>query len=179
MCGITGIFHPDPLFPIPSSILHRMSRILNHRGPDDEGYYIGEGVGLGQQRLSIIDLAGGKQPVQNENGKLQVIFNGEIFNYIELTASLKSRGHRFSTRSDTEVLVHLYEDFGEKFVEHLNGQFAIALWDSEKRELILARDRVGIRPLFYTRLSDGVFLFGSRFKSIFVIPYNSSFYFRA
>ncbi|NLP01056.1 MAG: asparagine synthase (glutamine-hydrolyzing) [Fibrobacter sp.] len=170
MCGITGIFHPDPLFPIPSSILHRMSRILNHRGPDDEGYYIGEGVGLGQQRLSIIDLAGGKQPVQNENGKLQVIFNGEIFNYIELTASLKSRGHRFSTRSDTEVLVHLYEDFGEKFVEHLNGQFAIALWDSEKRELILARDRVGIRPLFYTRLSDGVFLFGSEIKSIFAYP---------
>mgnify|MGYP000920537216 CR=1 FL=1 len=170
MCGIAGIFHPDPLFPVPTEILERMTRILSHRGPDEEGYYTGAGIGLGQRRLSIIDLSGGRQPMQNENGQVWVIFNGEIFNYLELTAFLQSKGHRFATRSDTEVLVHLYEEFGERFVDHLNGQFAIALWDNSKRELLLARDRVGIRPLFYTQLPGGAFLFSSEIKSLFCYP---------
>lgn len=170
MCGIAGIFHPDPAREVSSKTLEQMTRILSYRGPDEEGYYYGEGVGLGHRRLSIIDISGGKQPVHNENGKIWVVYNGEVFNYLELMDLLKKKGHRFYSRCDTEVLVHLYEEYGEDFVEKLNGQFAIALWDSKKRQLILARDRVGIRPLYYSELADGSVVFGSEMKSIFCHP---------
>ncbi len=170
MCGIAGIFDPDPTFMVDIHHLQSMTRALSYRGPDDEGYYLNNGVGLGQRRLSIIDVAGGKQPMCNEDGSVWVVFNGEIFNYLELMALLKSKGHHFNSRCDTEVLVHLYEEYGERFATHLNGQFAIALWDNRKHSLLLVRDRVGIRPLYYTRTSNGVFLFGSEIKSIFCHP---------
>ncbi|HEX3019355.1 MAG TPA: asparagine synthase (glutamine-hydrolyzing) [Chitinispirillaceae bacterium] len=170
MCGIAGIFHPDRSFVIDVHLLQNMTRAISYRGPDDEGFYLDNGIGLGQRRLSIIDVCGGKQPMCNEDGSIWVIFNGEIFNYLELMDYLKSKGHHFCSRSDTEVLVHLYEEYGEKFATKLNGQFAIALWDNNKRTLLLVRDRVGIRPLFYTRCTDGVFLFASEIKSIFCHP---------
>jgi asparagine synthase (glutamine-hydrolysing) len=143
-----------------------MIHTLRHRGPDGFGYYTSAGIGLAHARLSIIDLATGDQPIRNEDGTVWVVFNGEIFNYIELRAELEKRGHCFYTTSDTEVLVHLYEDFGERFVEHLNGQFSIALWDISANRLVLARDRVGIRPLFYA-WSQQRLLFGSEAKAIF------------
>ncbi len=139
---------------------------LHHRGPDGYGFYLDEQVGLAHARLSIIDLEGGDQPIHNEDGSIQVVFNGEIFNYIELRGKLEPLGHRFYTRSDTEVIVHLYEEYGERFVEHLNGQFAIALWDKPRKRLILARDRTGIRPLFYTFTGDRL-LFASEVKALF------------
>lgn len=170
MCGITGIFHDDPNFTISKDILKKMTSILFHRGPDEAGYYTGNGVGLGIRRLSIIDIDGGCQPVHNEDSTLHVILNGEIYNYIELRKHLKSRGHSFYTHSDTEVIVHLYEEYGDNFASHLNGQFSIAIWDSIRRELTLARDRLGIRPLFYSKLSNGLFVFGSEMKALFCHP---------
>ncbi len=142
---------------------------LHHRGPDGYGYYHDEHAGLAHARLSIIDLEGGDQPIHNEDGSIQVVFNGEIFNYIELRRQLEPLGHRFYTRSDTEVIVHLYEQYGDRFVEHLNGQFAIALWDKAKRRLVLARDRTGIRPLFYSITGDRLF-FASEVKALFAHP---------
>ncbi len=170
MCGIAGIFHPDPSYVVDIHHLQSMTRAIDYRGPDDEGFYVENGIGLGQRRLSIIDLAGGKQPMCNEDGSIWVVFNGEIFNYLELMDFLKTKGHHFASRCDTEVLVHLYEEYGEKFPAHLNGQFAIALWDKRRRTLLLVRDRVGIRPLYFTRSENGVFLFGSEIKSIFCHP---------
>jgi asparagine synthase (glutamine-hydrolysing) len=170
MCGIAGIFHPDSSFTVDIHHLQNMTRAIDYRGPDDEGFYVENSIGLGQRRLSIIDIAGGKQPMSNEDGSIWVVFNGEIFNYLELMVFLKTKGHHFTSRSDTEVLVHLYEEYGEKFATHLNGQFAIALWDKRKRTLLLVRDRVGICPLYYTRSKNGVFLFGSEIKSIFCHP---------
>ncbi len=165
MCGIAGVFAPPGERPAERPELERMIHTLRHRGPDGFGYYIAGGVGLAHARLSIIDLATGDQPIRNEAGTVWVTFNGEIFNYVELRAELSKRGHRFYTTSDTEVLVHLYEDFGERFVEYLNGQFAIALWDARTNRLVLARDRVGIRPLVYA-WSRGRLLFGSEVKAI-------------
>jgi asparagine synthase (glutamine-hydrolysing) len=170
MCGITGIFHFKHPQAINSSTLEQMTDILSHRGPDDDGYYIKDGIGLGQRRLSIIDLEGGKQPVHNEDRSIWVVYNGEIFNYIELRAELEEKGHRFYTRSDTEVIVHAYEEYGLNFLEKFIGQFAIALWDEKKKQLILARDRVGIRPLFYSILNNDTILFGSEMKSIMKYP---------
>ncbi len=142
---------------------------LAHRGPDGYGYYADEHVGLAHARLSIIDLQGGDQPIHNEDHSIQVVFNGEIFNYIELRKELKQQGHRFYTHSDTEVIVHLYEQYGDSFVNHLNGQFAIALWDKKRQRLFLARDRTGIRPLFYT-VASGRLFFGSEVKALFAHP---------
>ncbi|MDN5849698.1 MAG: asparagine synthase (glutamine-hydrolyzing) [Nitrococcus sp.] len=153
--------------PIDADALRRMTRILTHRGPDEEGYHSEPGIGLGHRRLSIIDLATGQQPLSNEDGTLWVAFNGEIFNYLELRGDLEKRGHRFRTTSDTETLVHLYEEKGLDFVHDLNGQFAIALWDRPRRRLVLARDRVGIRPLFHAALADGTVIFGSEMKALF------------
>jgi asparagine synthase (glutamine-hydrolysing) len=147
-----------------------MTKTLDHRGPDDRGFYANNTIGLGQTRLSIIDLEGGKQPIFNEDRSLCVVFNGEIFNYIELREILKKKGHKFYTRSDTEVIVHAYEEYGNDFLHHLNGQFAIALWDSKKEELLLARDRIGIRPLYYSTLPDGTLLFASEMKTILAYP---------
>ncbi|MET0071447.1 MAG: asparagine synthase (glutamine-hydrolyzing) [Candidatus Thiodiazotropha sp.] len=169
MCGIAGILNLKDGVPPSRNELEGMIHAVHHRGPDGYGYYLSERVGLAHARLSIIDLAGGDQPIHNEDRSVQVVFNGEIFNYVELTAQLKRQGHRFYTHSDTEVIVHLYEEYGEAFVDHLNGQFAIALWDSREGRLILARDRTGIRPL-YTIRNGNRFFFSSEVKSLFAHP---------
>ncbi|MBL8513245.1 MAG: asparagine synthase (glutamine-hydrolyzing), partial [Betaproteobacteria bacterium] len=167
MCGIAGILYADPAHPVDRAAMARMAAALAHRGPDGEGFHVEPGVGLAHRRLSIIDLASGQQPLCNEDGMVWITFNGEIFNYIELRAELVVRGHVFRTQSDTETLVHAYEEFGLDFVGHLNGQFAFALWDAKRRRMVLGRDRVGIRPLFHATLPDGTLLFASECKAIF------------
>ena len=167
MCGIVGILNLKSAERIDESVLHRMVSMINHRGPDGKGYYANENVGLGHARLSIIDIEGGQQPIHNEDKSIWLIFNGEIFNYIELRQSLELKGHTFYTHTDTEVIVHLYEQYGDEFVNHLNGQFAIAIWDNNKKRLILVRDRIGINPLFYTQVKNQI-IFSSEVKSILV-----------
>jgi asparagine synthase (glutamine-hydrolysing) len=169
MCGITGVLNLDERPPVQVDTLRQMLGMIRHRGPDGFGIYCDEHVGLGNARLSIIDLAGGDQPISNEDGTLWIVFNGEIFNYVELRPALEARGHRFSTNTDTEVIVHLYEDYGPACLEQLNGQFAIALWDARNQTLFLARDRVGIRPLFYT-IHNGQLIFGSEVKALLAYP---------
>ena len=169
MCGITGILNLRSSDPIPASSLRQMLGMMRHRGPDGFGIYLDNQVGMGSARLSIIDLSGGDQPISNEDATLWIVFNGEIFNYVELRPQLEARGHRFSTHSDTEVILHLYEEYGPECLQHLNGQFAIAIWDTVRQSLFLARDRLGIRPLFYT-LQNGQFVFGSEIKSILACP---------
>jgi asparagine synthase (glutamine-hydrolysing) len=168
MCGIAGIFNLDGA-TVASESLKGMIRMLAHRGPDDTGFHMQNGVGLAHARLSIIDLAGGQQPMCNEDSSLWITFNGEIFNYLELREELRSKGHRFATRSDTEVILHLYEDKGEDCVQYLNGQWAFAIWDNKRRQLFLSRDRLGVRPLFHTQVNK-TFLFGSEIKAIFAHP---------
>ena len=170
MCGITGIFNPNNSITFDKNILESMIAKLDHRGPDDRGYYISTRIGLAQSRLSIIDIEGGKQPIHNEDKTIQIVFNGEIFNYLELRQDLLKRGHKFYTQSDTEVIVHAYEQYGLDFVNYLNGQFAIAIWDSNKNELIITRDRVGMRPLFYAVNKNNQFVFGSEMKAILAHP---------
>ena len=170
MCGIAGIYNIDNRDAVDTSTLRRMASSLSHRGPDEKGFFMNENIGLAHTRLSIIDLSGGSQPIFNEDRNLCVIFNGEIFNYIELKENLKKKGHKFYTQSDTEIIVHMYEEYGKDCFTFFNGQFAIALWDEKNKELILARDRVGICPLFYSLLPDRTFLFGSEMKSIFCHP---------
>lgn len=165
MCGIAGIIDFTTKTR-EEALLRRMLGLLRHRGPDASGIYQDDFAGLAHTRLSIIDLAGGNQPIHNEDRSLWIVFNGEIFNYPELRQTLKSRGHQFYTRSDTEVLVHLYEDHGEEFLHQLNGQFAIGLWDARKQRLLLARDRLGIRPLFYFEKNSRL-VFGSEIKALF------------
>jgi asparagine synthase (glutamine-hydrolysing) len=170
MCGIAGVFSPNGLSDVDKDAIYPMTSILAHRGPDGQGIYTSDTTLLGQRRLSIIDLSGGKQPMSNEDGTIWVIFNGEIFNYVELMDSLKKKGHRFATRSDTEVIVHLYEEYGTDLFNYCNGQFAIALWDTKKKKILLARDRVGIRPLFYAKLPNKKIVFASEMKSLFCHP---------
>lgn len=165
MCGIAGILNIKEQQKPTRDILSRMIHELKHRGPDGEGFYTDGLVGLAHSRLSIIDLEGGKQPIHNENESVWVVFNGEIFNYIELREDLIKRGHQFYTKTDTEVIVHLYEEYGEDYPAYLNGQFAIALWDKKRESLILLRDRVGIAPLFYFR-QKGRLLFASEVKAL-------------
>ncbi|WP_050982381.1 asparagine synthase (glutamine-hydrolyzing) [Rhodanobacter fulvus] len=168
MCGIAG-FSGVPAAPETArATLERMIHTLHHRGPDGYGFHVGDGVGLAHARLSIIDLATGQQPIHNERRTVWTVFNGGIFNYVELREQLERQGHRFYTQSDTEVIVHLYEQHGDDFVSHLNGQFAIALWDAERRRLLLARDRTGIRPLFHTR-AHGRLWFGSEIKALLAV----------
>jgi asparagine synthase (glutamine-hydrolysing) len=169
MCGIAGLMTFDPQAPIDGDLLAVMGETLAHRGPDAGGRWVGAGVGLAHRRLSIIDLAGGDQPIGNEDGSVQVVFNGEIYNYRELKAELETKGHRFRTGSDTEVLVHLYEEMQERLVERLRGMFAFALWDAKRERLLLARDRVGLKPLYYCRDSERL-LFGSEIKAILAWP---------
>ena len=165
MCGIAGI-HLDAREATPdAAVLERMVAAIRHRGPDGTGYHVEPGLGLGHARLSIIDLAGGAQPVHNEDRTIWISYNGEVFNYLELREMLERRGHRFYTRTDTEVIVHLYEELGDDFVQQLNGQFALALWDRPRRRLLLVRDRAGILPLYYARTADGV-LFASEVKAL-------------
>jgi len=164
MCGIAGFVGLDD-----EVLLHRMIQVIHHRGPDDMGFYTDTGVGLANARLSIIDIQGGHQPIGNENGTVHVTYNGEIYNYRQLREELQRLGHKFRTQSDTEVIVHGYEQYGEKFVTKLNGMFAIALWDASRRRLVLARDRMGIKPLYYTVKSETL-LFGSELKAILQAP---------
>lgn len=166
MCGIAGIVNLSSAAPIPEQALSRMAAMLEHRGPDDHGMVRGNGFGLAHTRLSIIDLDSGHQPIHNEDRTVWVVFNGEIFNYIELRKLLEAKGHQFYTHTDTEVIVHLYEEYGDDFVQHLNGQFAIALQDIPRKRLLLIRDRPGILPLFYAE-RDGRLYFASEMKSIF------------
>ncbi len=165
MCGIAGIVDPGlPAHTIPP-ILQRMTDTLIHRGPDDEGFFVAAGVGLGMRRLSIIDVAGGRQPIATEDGQVQVVFNGEIYNYPQLRDELSRRGHNFRTCTDTEVIAHSYEQVGVGCLASLRGMFGIALWDQRARRLLLARDRLGKKPLFYAQ-QGGRLLFGSEIKAI-------------
>ena len=165
MCGISGIFEFDQARTVDRETVHRMNESLRHRGPDDEGIYVDRGIGLGHRRLSIIDVAGGHQPISNEDGSIWVLLNGEIYNYSQLSQDLRARGHKFQTRSDTEVIVHLYEDYGEDCFSRLRGMFAIAIWDGRQRRLVLARDRVGKKPLYYCTDNAKV-IFASELKAI-------------
>ena len=168
MCGICGIIHLDGQ-PVDSNLLESMTSVLIHRGPDDCGYHLDQGLGLGFRRLSIIDLTAGRQPMANEDGTVWVVFNGEIYNFRELRASLQQQGHIFRTAADTEVIVHGYETWGDDVVQHLNGMFAFALWDSRRHKLLLARDRLGIKPLFYTWRHQTL-AFASEIKSLLLLP---------
>jgi len=165
MCGIAGILNLGAAKPIPQETLRQMILTIQHRGPDEFGIYRDPWVGLASARLSIVDLSRGQQPVGNEDGTLWIVFNGEVFNYVELRPDLEARGHQFSTNCDTEVIVHLYEEYGPECLNYLNGQFSIALWNSRDRSLFLARDRLGVRPLYYTMQGDQL-IFGSEIKAI-------------
>jgi asparagine synthase (glutamine-hydrolysing) len=180
MCGIAGAVWDDPNKAVERATLQRMIDVLRHRGPDGEGVHTAEGrcqpggdltlgVALGHRRLAIIDVAGGQQPLSNEDGSVWIVFNGEIYNFRELRRRLEGAGHRFRTHSDTEAIVHLYEDEGPEFVTHLNGMFALALWDAKRQQLILARDRLGKKPLVY-RHGRGRLLFASELKSLLEVP---------
>lgn len=169
MCGICGVVNLGEAERPEKRVIHQMLEMLRHRGPDGFGIYSDPHAALGNARLSIIDLATGDQPIANEDETLWIVFNGEIFNYIELRASLEQRGHRFRTHSDTEVILHLYEDLGPACLEQFNGQFAIAIWDRRSHSLFLARDRLGVRPVFYARAGNRL-LFGSEMKSILAYP---------
>src|SRR5437588_11828009 len=165
MCGICGIFEYDDRREMPGETVHRMNQTMVHRGPDDGGVFTGPGIGLGHRRLSIIDLAGGHQPMSNEDGTIWVLLNGEIYNYPGLREELLQRGHNFATRSDTEAIVHLYEEVGEDCFGRLRGMFSIAIWDSRNRKMVLARDGVGKKPLFYAANGKRI-IFGSELKAL-------------
>ncbi|GAA2629361.1 asparagine synthase (glutamine-hydrolyzing) [Streptomyces vastus] len=166
MCGVAGIVSTSPPSP---ELVREMCRLITHRGPDGEGYHTDANAALGMRRLAIIDVAGGDQPVYNEDGTIAAVFNGEIYNFMELRDRLVARGHRFATVSDTEVLVHLYEEHGDDLVEHLRGMFALAIWDASRRRLLLARDRVGKKPLFY-RQAGASLTFASELKALVADP---------
>jgi asparagine synthase (glutamine-hydrolysing) len=173
VCGIAGFVNRDPERPADGALLRQMTRSLVHRGPDEEGYLTDGPVGLGMRRLRIIDLAGGRQPIANEDGTVWVVFNGEIYNFHELRQELTSRGHQFSTNSDTEVIVHLYEEQGVGCVRALRGMFAFAIWDKRTQTLVLARDRFGKKPLYYAETRSG-FWFGSEIKALLEAPHLST-----
>ncbi|MGB7437320.1 MAG: asparagine synthase (glutamine-hydrolyzing) [Candidatus Acidiferrum sp.] len=169
MCGICGKLMLGGEATVSPALVKAMADTLYHRGPDDDGYYVSGPIGLGFRRLAIIDLQRGHQPVSNEDGTIQIIFNGEIYNYQELRESLLAKGHVFKTQSDTEVIVHLYEELGPQCLERLRGMFAFAIWDENTKSLLLARDRVGIKPLYYC-LTDRSLVFGSEIKAILADP---------
>lgn len=170
MCGIAGIVDITGPRPIDAALLRRMTDRLAHRGPDGQGFHISDGIGFGHRRLAIIDVSGGQQPLFNENGTVSITFNGEIYNYQELMVDLERKGHRFRTRSDTEVIVHAWEEWGEEAVNRLSGMFAFAIWDENRKTAFLARDRFGKKPLYYTLLDDGRLLFASEMKALLVCP---------
>jgi asparagine synthase (glutamine-hydrolysing) len=170
MCGIAGIFDYRGRAEIEHLMLRRMTDALYHRGPDGDGFHHSPGVGLGYRRLAIVDLAGGDQPLFNEDGTICVVFNGEIYNFQPLMAELATFGHVFRTRCDTEVIVHAWEEWGEACLDHLNGMFAFALWDARQETLFLARDRLGEKPLYYSFLPDGRLIFASELKSLLLSP---------
>ena len=166
MCGIVGIFDTRARRDVPRALVERMNETVRHRGPDGSGVHLEPGVGLGHRRLSIIDLATGQQPLYNEDGSVCVVFNGEIYNFQSLIPELVRLGHTFRTKSDTEVIVHAWEAWGEACVDRLRGMFAFALWDRNRETLFLARDRLGVKPLYYAVLPDGMLLFGSELKAL-------------
>ncbi len=165
MCGIAGILNLDGALKVDNPVLQKMTHLLHHRGPEEKGLYIDDTIALAQSRLSIIDLSGGIQPIHNEDKSLWIVFNGEIFNYPDLREYLKSKGHKFYTKTDTEVILHLFEEEGINCIHKLNGQFALAIWDRYKKLLFIARDRIGIRPLFFTH-SDNNIIFASETKAL-------------
>lgn len=170
MCGISGIVDLQGVREIDESMVRRMNDSLSHRGPDGSGYHFEPGVGLGHRRLSIIDLEGGKQPLYNEDETVVVTYNGEIYNFKELVADLTARGHSFRTHCDTEVIVHAWEEWGAECLDRFNGMFAFGLWDQNRKVLFLARDRLGIKPLYYSILADGRIVFGSELKALMHCP---------
>lgn len=169
MCGIVGIVASDRLSPAERAAVPVMRDLLTHRGPDDAGRYFDLYAGLGHRRLAVIDAAGGRQPLSNENGRIWLLFNGEIYNHVDLRRSLESRGHRFASRCDAETVVHAYEEFGDDFLTHLRGMFALAVWDTTRRRLLLARDRLGVKPLYF-RVEPRRILFASELKAIAAAP---------
>jgi asparagine synthase (glutamine-hydrolysing) len=169
MCGICGIFYTDLDWRVNAESLAVMNRRIAHRGPDDEGFFVEENVGLAMRRLSIIDVKTGHQPLANENQDVWIVYNGEIYNHAELRAGLEAKGHNYRTRSDTETIVHLYEEYGRDCVKYLRGMFAFVIWDRRKRVLFAARDRLGIKPLYY-RWDGKAFLFASEIKAILAYP---------
>jgi len=164
MCGICGFNWTD------ERLIERMKARLVHRGPDDHGSYVTEGISLGHRRLSIVDLSdAGRQPLSNEDGSVWITFNGEIYNHRELRTTLEANGHSFRSRCDTEAIVHAYEEYGLDFARHLTGMFALAIWDAPRRRLVLARDRLGLKPLYYT-LTEGQLRFASEIKALLADP---------
>lgn len=169
MCGIAGIFYTDDSRVVESSELKKMTSVLVHRGPDEQGYYVDRSIGLGHRRLKVVDLITGKQPIFNENKDISIVFNGEIYNHIQLRTQLLKLGHKFETNSDTEVIVHAYEEYGQKCLERLEGMFAFTIWDGRIKKLFAARDRLGIKPLYY--YFDGKrFIFASEIQAILQVP---------
>lgn len=170
MCGINGIYNfKNKNKEVSQETILKMCSAIQHRGPDDQGIFLNANIGLGMRRLSIIDVAGGHQPIANEDKTIWIVLNGEIYNYLELREHLQKKGHQFSTKSDVEAVIHAYEEYGEACVEKLRGMFAFAVWDSNKEKLLIARDRVGIKPLFYTQI-NGSIIFASEIKAILQYP---------
>ncbi|MCP5099847.1 MAG: asparagine synthase (glutamine-hydrolyzing) [Chloroflexi bacterium] len=169
MCGICGVVSRFGNQPVSENLLRHMNDTMQHRGPDDAGHYLDEQAGLAMRRLSIIDLSSGHQPIPNEDKTIWIVFNGEIYNYLEIRHGLEEKGHQFVTNSDTEAIVHAYEEYGDECVQHLNGMFGFAIWDTRRRRLLLARDRVGIKPMYY-HLSPTHFIFGSELKAVIANP---------
>src|SRR2546422_5936401 len=165
MCGICGQYNFGDRAPVALRDVETMTRTIVHRGPDDEGYHVAGPIGLGFRRLSIIDLAGGHQPMSDAEGTVWVIFNGEIYNYRELRAELQSKGHQFRTNSDTEVIVHGYKEWGTEVFNHLNGMFGLAIWDVQNERLVVARDAMGIKLVYY-KVDSGTLTFGSEIRSV-------------
>ena len=170
MCGICGIYNADSGEPVSQRVVEHMTDLIAHRGPDDSGYHIDGPLGLGFRRLSIIDLSGGHQPMCNETGDVWIIFNGEIWNYKELRKDLLEKGHQFRTNSDTETIVHAYEEYGVDAIAKLHGMFGLAIWDGPRERLLLARDKAGKKPLYYTRVDGGDIVFGSEIKALLGHP---------
>src|SRR5215207_4016553 len=167
MCGINGIaLSTQSRRRVDANVLKRMRDVITHRGPDDEGIYIDDRVGLGHRRLSIVDVASGHQPMTNEDGSIYITYNGEVYNHADYRDDLESRGHVYRTHCDTETILHLYEEYGDACVEHLRGMFAFAIWDRNRRELFIARDRLGVKPLYYVHTGDGSLYFASEIKAL-------------
>src|SRR6201987_5617521 len=169
MCGICGIFHRDRARRVERDTLAEMNQRIVHRGPDDDGFFVEANVGLAMRRLSIIDIKTGHQPITNEDESIWIVYNGELYNHQELRKDLEARGHRYRTKSDTETIVHLYEEYGRDCVKYLRGMFAFAIWDRRRRHLFISRDRLGIKPLYY-RFDGQTLLFGSEIKKILAFP---------
>ena len=170
MCGICGIYSYEKRSPVNKQLISKMCSVMQHRGPDDTGYLDRSFLQLGHVRLSIIDLDSGKQPLSNETGRVNVVFNGEIYNYKDIRESLEQKGHIFKTMSDTEVLVHGYEEYGKGITDKLIGDFAFCIWDDNRQYFLLVRDRLGVKPLYYANV-NGKFIFASEITSIIAIPW--------